>query len=165
MTPDSILVFGAQALLLLHRLFVKTALVYLVLGVIAGAWMLLRQAGIPLAAVPNLYTVHIHLLGIGFFLMMVCGVAFWMFPRKSGETREEAAGDPLGWSAYYLITAGLAVRCLVLLLLPQVLGSAVLAASAFLQVGGVVCFAVAIWPRVYLPGGNEPSRSPRRKRS
>src|SRR5689334_15483635 len=105
-------------MLLLHRLFIKTALVYLVLGVMAGAWMLLRQAGIPLAEVPNLYTVHIHLLGIGFFLMMVCGVAFWMFPRKSGETREEAAGDPLGWSAYYLITAGLAVRCLALLL-PQ----------------------------------------------
>jgi cytochrome bd-type quinol oxidase subunit 2 len=149
-------------MLLLHRLFIKTALVYLVLGVMAGAWMLLRQAGLPLAEVTNLYTVHIHLLGVGFFLMMVCGVALWMFPRKSGETREEAARDPLGWSAYYLITIGLAVRCLALLL-PRMLGNTVLAASAFLQAGGVVCFAVAIWPRVYLPGGSEPSRAFRRK--
>jgi uncharacterized protein involved in response to NO len=141
-------------MLLIHRLFIKTALVYLVLGVAAGAWMLLRQAGAPLPEIANLYTIHIHLLGLGFFMMMVCGVAFWMFPRKSGETREEAARDPLAWTSYYLITIGLAVRCLALLL-PALLGNLVLGASAVL---GVAVFAVAIWPRVYLPGGNEPGR-------
>jgi len=139
----------------IHRLFIKTALVYLVLGVLAGAWMLLRQSGLPLPEVANLYTVHIHLLGVGFFLMMVCGVALWMFPRKSGETRQQAARDPLAWTSYYLITVGLALRCLALLL-PDVFGRIVLAASAFLQAGGVAIFAAAIWPRVYLPGGNEP---------
>ena len=149
-------------MLLLHRLFVKTALVYLVLGVSAGAWMLLRQAGVALPEIANLYTVHIHLLGLGFFFMMVCGVAFWMFPRKSGETREKAAGDPLGWSAYFLITIGLALRCLALLL-PDIVGKTILAASALIQAGGVICFAVAIWPRVYLPGGAEPSLRFRRR--
>jgi len=142
-------------MLLIHRLFIKTALVYLVLGVLAGAWMLLRQAGAPLPEVDNLYTVHIHLLGLGFFMMMVCGVALWMFPRKSGETREEAARDPLAWTTYYLITIGLAVRCLTLLL-PAVLGNVVLGISAVVQFAGVASFAIAIWPRVYLPGGNEP---------
>ena len=144
-------------MLLIHRLFIKTALVYLVLGVMAGAWMLLRQAGAPLPEITNLYTVHIHLLGLGFFMMMVCGVAFWMFPRKSGESREEAARDPLAWTSYYLITIGLAVRCLALLL-PAVLGNVVLGASAVVQAAGVATFAIAIWPRVYLPGGNEPGR-------
>ncbi|MBI4478674.1 MAG: hypothetical protein HY651_01510 [Acidobacteria bacterium] len=142
-------------MLLIHRLFIKTALVYLVLGVMAGAWMLLRQAGAPLPEVTNLPTVHIHLLGLGFFMMMVCGVALWMFPRKSGETREEAARDPLAWTTYYLITIGLAVRCLTLLL-PAVLGNVVLGISAVVQFAGVASFAIAIWPRVYLPGGNEP---------
>ena len=149
-------------MLRIHRLFIKTALVYLVLGVMAGAWMLLEQAKVPLPVVVNLYTVHIHLLGVGFFLMMVCGVALWMFPRKTGESREEAARDPLGWAAYYLITIGLAVRCLALLV-PAVFGNVVLATSAFLQAGGVVIFAIAIWPRVYLPGGNEPGFSLRKK--
>ena len=142
-------------MLLIHRLFIKTALVYLVLGVMAGAWMLLRQAGAPLPEVTNLPTVHIHLLGLGFFMMMVCGVALWMFPRKSGETRQEAARDPLAWTTYYLITIGLAVRCLTLLL-PAVLGNVVLGISAVVQFAGVASFAIAIWPRVYLPGGNEP---------
>jgi hypothetical protein len=117
--------------------------------------MLLRQAGLALPEGANLYTVHIHLLGVGFFLMMVCGVALWMFPRKSGETRQEAARDPLSWLSYYLITVGLAARCLALLV-PSFFSQVVLAASALLQVAGVVSFAAAIWPRVYLPGGNEP---------
>ena len=146
-------------MLLIHRLFIKTALVYLVLGVMAGAWMLLRQAGAPLPEVTNLPTVHIHLLGLGFFMMMVCGVALWMFPRKSGESRQEAARDPLAWTTYYLITIGLAVRCLALLL-PTFLGNVVLGISAVVQFAGVASFAIAIWPRVYLPGGNEPRLRP-----
>ena len=149
-------------MLLIHRMFIKTALVYLVLGVMAGGWMLLEQAGVPLPPVVNLYTVHIHLLALGFFLMMVCGVAFWMFPRKSGETREKAARDPLAWTAYFLITGGLAVRALALLL-PRYLGNVVLGASAIIQVAGVATFALAIWPRVYLPGGVEPPHPFRRK--
>ena len=31
-------------MLLFHRTFIKTALVFILLGVIAGAWMLLRRA-------------------------------------------------------------------------------------------------------------------------
>src|SRR3989337_1254511 len=102
-------------MLLIHRLFIKTALVYLLLGGIAGGWMLLEQAKVLPSSQMNLFTVHIHLIGIGFFFMMVCGVALWMFPRKSGESREQAARDPLAWTTYLLITVGLAVRCIALL--------------------------------------------------
>ena len=38
------------------------------------------------------------------------------------------------------------------LLFPAMLGNSVLAASAFLQVGGVLAFILALWPRIYLPG-------------
>lgn len=142
-------------MLLIHRLFIKTALTFLILGVTAGAWMLLTQAGWNLPESPNLFTVHIHLLGLGFFFMMVCGVALWMFPRRPGETKEEASRDPLGWIAYVLITTGLTLRCLALLF-TTIFPSPFLAASALLQAGGVIAFALAIWPRVYLPGANLP---------
>ena len=138
-------------MLRIHRFFIKTALVYLLLGAMTGGWMLLAQAGVGSEGPKSLFTVHIHLLGIGFFLMMVCGVALWMFPRKSGESREQAARDPLAWTTYLLITVGLAVRCIALLL-PEVLGNRVLAVSVFMQVGGVLAFVLAIWPGIYLPG-------------
>ena len=113
--------------------------------------MLLEQAGVLPPPPKNLFTVHIHLIGIGFFLMMVCGVALWMFPRKSGESRETAARDPMTWATYLLITSGLALRCLALLFL-EVFGNTLLALSALLQVGGIAAFVLTIWPRVYLPG-------------
>jgi len=143
--------------LLIHRLFIKTAVIFLLLGVLAGAWMLLAQAGTLPSGPPALFTVHIHLLGIGFFLMMVCGVAFWMFPRKTGESREQAARDPLAWTSYGLLTVGLALRSAALLL-PVGWNHTLLAVSAFLQVGGVLAFGIAIWPRIYLPGASQPKR-------
>ena len=142
-------------MLRIHRLYIKTALVYLLLGVMAGGWMLLERAGVVPEAPERLYTIHIHLLGVGFLLLMVCGVAQWMFPRKSGESREQAARDPLGWTAYLLITVGLAVR-VIGELLPAVFRSGLLAASVLMQVGGVLAFVVAIWPRVYLPSAKPP---------
>jgi hypothetical protein len=99
--------------------------------------------------------VHIHLLGVGFLLMMVCGVALWMFPRKSGETREQAARDPLGWTSYLLITIGLAFRTLGEIL-PGLAANQLLPVSVALQLGGVLTFVLAIWPRVYLPGAKTP---------
>ena len=117
--------------------------------------MLLARAGVVPEAQERLYTIHIHLLGVGFLLLMVCGVAQWMFPRKSGESREQAARDPLGWTAYLLITVGLAVR-VIGELLPAVFRSGLLAASVLMQVGGVLAFVVAIWPRVYLPSAKPP---------
>lgn len=144
-------------MLRIHRLFIKTALIYLLLGVMAGGWMLLARAGWVSPGPTNLYTVHIHLLGVGFLLMMVCGVALWMFPRKSGETREHAAHDPLSWVSYFLIAGGLAVR-VVAELLPVPFGSALLGASVLLQVGGVLAFVLVIWPRIYLPGAKPGDR-------
>ena len=144
-------------MLRIHRLFIKTALAYLLLGVAAGGWMLLARAGWLPAGPPNLFTVHIHLLGVGFFLMMVCGVALWMFPRKTGESREQAAHDPLTWITYFLLTTGLALR-VAGELLPIAFANALLGVSVLLQVTGVLTFVVTIWPRVYLPGAKPGDR-------
>ena len=138
-------------MLLIHRLFIKTSLVYLFLGALAGGWMLLAQTGVLAAPAINLISIHAHLVGIGFFLQMVCGVALWMFPRKTGESRERAARDPLAWATYFLITGGLAVRILASLS-ATVFGNTMLAASTLLQLAGIMAFVVGIWPRVYLPG-------------
>lgn len=149
-------------MLRIHRLFLKTALIYLFLGGLAGGWMLLAQAGVVPEGPKNLFTVHVHLIGIGFFLMMVCGVALWMFPRKSGESREQAARDPLAWATYLLLTTGLALRCAALLLRSG-FSNDVLALSVFLQLGGVLAFILAIWPRIYMPGA-KPTAAPAGKK-
>lgn len=149
-------------MLLIHRLFIKTALVYLFLGALVGGWMLLGEAGVVPASERNLIEAHAHLVGIGFFLQMVCGVALWMFPRKTGESREHAARDPLAWATYFLITGGLGVRTLASVF-PIPFGNTLVAASTFLQLGGILAFVVGIWPRVYLPGARLPMQSASRR--
>ena len=58
-------------------------------------------------------TVHNHLIVVGFFLMIVMGVAYWMFPRQAGTTPREAARDPLAWAGYVSLNTGLLMRAFV----------------------------------------------------
>lgn len=132
----------------LSRWCVRAALVYLVGGMAMGAWMLIVEArrGYPPATPwPSL---HAHLLLVGFLLMLVFGVAFWMFPKVGGaRPRME-----WGWVAFALVNGGLILR---LPAQPQAdhgggpLGWRVLlGVAAVLPALGAVAFAAAIWPRV-----------------
>jgi hypothetical protein len=60
--------------LTLHQLFIKTGLLFLVAGTIMGAFLQVRGAfGVGTGL--NVETVHIHLMAIGFVLMLIMGVA------------------------------------------------------------------------------------------
>src|SRR4030095_9619679 len=70
------------------RRYVKTSFVFLVAGLLIGVYMITAQFVLD-AYPPRLFTTaHAHLLLVGFMLMMVMGVATWMFPRPArAETR------------------------------------------------------------------------------
>jgi hypothetical protein len=137
-------------MLTLHRLFIKTGLLFLVVGTIMGAIMQVREA-FGVGASFEVETVHIHLMAIGFVLMLIMGVAYWMFPRPSGATPREAARDPLAWTSYFLLTPGLVLRAIGDLFLSPPWAKPVLLLSTALQVGGIFCFLLAIWKRVGMP--------------
>ena len=69
----------------LVRRYIKTSLVFLFAGLLLGAWIIVAEfvAG---HYPPRLFiTAHVHLLLVGFMLMMVMGVATWMFPRPAKD--------------------------------------------------------------------------------
>jgi hypothetical protein len=138
-------------MLLLHRTFIRLALACLLLGVMMGTLIEWRQAfGLrpwPYAAV----TIHIHLLMVGFLLNMVMGVAHWMFPRLPGATAVGAARDPLAWTNLVSLNLGLALRVVSEPWMGRAWANALQAASAALQLAGVVFFLLAIWRRVRFP--------------
>lgn len=129
----------------LSRWCVRAALLYLVCGMTVGSWMLIRQAqrsplGRPWPAL------HAHMLLIGFLLLLVMGVAFWMFPRVKGQRPRRE----IGWVAFGLMNAGLVLR---IVAEPQSIDGnlfwrTVLGVSAVLPTLGVIAFGIAIWPRV-----------------
>lgn len=129
----------------LSRWCVRAAVVYLIAGMGIGSWMLIRQA--QRAPVGRPWGVlHAHILLMGFLLLLVIGVAFWMFPRVHGQR----TGRDIGWVSFALLNAGLVLRVVAEPLAAD--GGAfwrvVLGASAVLPTLGAIAFGLAIWPRV-----------------
>jgi hypothetical protein len=100
-----------------------------------------------------LITAHVHLLLVGFMLMLVMGVATWMFPRPArNDTRYR---PELSGAVYWLMTTSTALRAaaevaaahLDLVFLPFLRTVAGLG-----QIVAAVLFVVNMWSRVRMPG-------------
>jgi hypothetical protein len=142
----------------LVRRYVKTSFVFLLAGMLLGGYATLevnvRGRGVPWP----LITAHVHLLLVGFVLMLIFGVATWMFPRPA---RDDARYRPwLAEAIYWALTVSTAVRAL------GELGSAAasLRGGSWLaalggagQLAATLLFVVNMWVRVRMP----PSATPR----
>ena len=135
------------------RLFVRTALACFALSVLLGAGMAAARhlAGWP---VPRPFVVvHAHLALVGGMLLMVMGVAFWMFPLNR-EAFPETRGryrPALAHAVYGLLVAGLALRAVAEPLQGDRTGGflgVLLVLAAALQAAGTLLFLAAIGPRV-----------------
>jgi hypothetical protein len=148
------------AMLLVHRMFIRLALLFLLAGIGLGFLLQVRKgfglAPLPYAAV----TVHNHLLTVGFMLNMVMGVAHWMFPRLPGATAVKAARDPLAWANLTCLNVGLVLRAASEPWHGQGLPAG-LVLSAILQLAGVVLFVLAIWSRVRFSTARQPPATER----
>ena len=92
----------------LVRLYVKTSFAFLLLGLLLGGYITVEVNLRGRAVAWPLITAHVHLLLVGFLLMVVFGVATWMFPRPA---RDDPQYRPwLAWLVYWLLTASTIVR-------------------------------------------------------
>ena len=140
----------------LVRLYVKTSFAFLLLGLSLGGYVTvevnLRGRGVPWP----LITAHVHLLLVGFMLMLVFGVATWMFPRPG---REDARYRPsLAWVVYGLLTVSTVIRTTGELgaALAGARGSHLAAVGGLGQLAAGLLFVVNMWTRVRMPGGGAP---------
>ncbi len=142
----------------LVRRYLKTAIVFLVVGLTLGFWLLVaREFGLPMAW--RLPSAHTHAMLVGFVMMMIAGVALWMFPRaREGDARYRPVLAAIAW---WLIAGGTALR-VVLESIPGsanavALRAAIVVAGA-LQLGGLVVFFIGLWPRIRASGANPEGR-------
>jgi heme/copper-type cytochrome/quinol oxidase subunit 1 len=133
----------------LVRRFLKTAIGFLLLGVALGFYMLARReldGGWPS---PWWISAHTHAILVGFVMMMILGVALWMFPRPA---REDRRFDPrLAEVAYWLLTFGTAVRVGSELVRPTSAGAAIrwtIVAGGAAQTLGLAFFFWTMWTRI-----------------
>jgi cbb3-type cytochrome oxidase subunit 1 len=137
----------------LVRRYIKTSFVFLALGLLLGGWTSVSQFVLGVYP-PRLYiTAHAHLLLVGFMLMIVMGVATWMFPRPA---RDDTRYRPrLAETVYWVMTLSTAVRAAAEILAPWS-GTPVLrwliALGGLGQLAGAALFVVNMWPRIRMPG-------------
>ena len=94
----------------LSVLFIRTALLALVTGSLAGGFMLSAKAGLPATLPTWIHPWHLELMLLGWFGNLTLGVAYWMFPKHAtGPER----GSPLPPSAAYgLLNVGIGLAAL-----------------------------------------------------
>jgi heme/copper-type cytochrome/quinol oxidase subunit 1 len=137
----------------LVRRYVKTSFVFLLLGFALGA-IATVQVNLRGGAVAwPLVTAHAHLILVGFVLMLIFGVATWMFPRP---VKDDPRYRPrLGEAIYWLLTVSTIVRTAGELgsAMAGVRGGSLLAALGGLgQALAAVLFVANMWTRVRMPG-------------
>ena len=134
------------------RRYIKTSFVFLVAGLLLGGYGLVAEFAVGRYPSRLFITAHVHLLLVGFMLMLVMGVATWMFPRPA---RDDARYRPaLAEAVYWITTLGTALRAIAevaggVVESPPLRALIVLGGSA--QLVGALLFVVNMWWRVRMP--------------
>lgn len=133
----------------LSRLFLRTSLVYLIVGLITGVLFVAGPSlGLPLS-IPGAELVYVHLLTVGWITQLIFGVVYWMFPKHSAE--RPRGSETLAWVTYGLINAGLLLRVIsepLAVAHPRTVWGWLLALSAVLQLLAGGAFIANTWARV-----------------
>lgn len=92
----------------LVRRFIKTAIGFLLLGLLLGVYLLVRRE--LFGDWPPQYAIsaHTHAVFVGFVMFMILGVALWIFPKPLAEDRRYR--PRLIAAVYWLLLAGTLMR-------------------------------------------------------
>jgi len=133
----------------LVRRFIKTGIIFLITGLVLGAWMMIRRefGGV----YPSRYQVsaHTHLIAIGFVMNMILGVALWLFPRPAPE--DKRYNPTLALSAWWLVAIGTATRTIAELSHDYTQSSYLkwaVVLSGLAQIFGLCLFFYTMWTRI-----------------
>jgi cbb3-type cytochrome oxidase subunit 1 len=139
----------------LVRRFLKTAVIFLFVGLTLGGWMMVRRELFGVFPSPYLVSAHTHAILVGFVMLMILGVALWLFPRPD---KDDVRYQPrVAGLAYWLVTLGTALRVAGELLRQiEIAGwlrwMVVLAGLA--QIAGIGAFFHTMWSRIR-PAGSQ----------
>lgn len=95
---------------LASRIFLRLALIHLVVGSTLGAWLLSAKGGWPTFAPAVLRPAHIEMLLAGWLLNLIMGTAYWILPRHTTGPARGRAG-PVVFALVALNAGVIAAGC------------------------------------------------------
>jgi heme/copper-type cytochrome/quinol oxidase subunit 1 len=133
----------------LVRLYIKTAVGFLVAGLVLGGYLLARRELLGIHATPYEVSAHTHVILVGFVMTMILGVALWLFPRPA---KEDIRYRPaVAVAAYWLLTLGTAARTIAEMAKRPGAGSWIawiIVMSAAAQIAALLLFFHTMWSRI-----------------
>jgi heme/copper-type cytochrome/quinol oxidase subunit 1 len=141
----------------LIRRYIKTSFAFLVAGLLLGGYILIGEFVLGVFPPRLFITAHVHLLLVGFMLMLVMGVATWMFPRPARDDRRYR--PELAEAVYWIMTVATIVRSIGELLAPFIGAPVVrflIALGGLGQLAGTALFVLNMWWRVRMPAVASP---------
>ena len=138
------------------RYFVKTSIVFLLLGVLSGLYMMIEKNNFNTWPDSELISAHTHIILVGSVMMMIMGVALWFFPRPVKEDKLYKPGLIL--VTYYFMSVSTLLRFISetvssLFSSNDTIKFIETAASAG-QVVGIIIFFISIWGRIRSVGSH-----------
>lgn len=139
----------------LVRRFIKTAIGFLAIGLSIGGWIMARRELWQSYPDPHAISAHTHAIFVGFVMMMILGVALWLFPRP--QATDSRYSPKLVEASYWMLVVGTVARIAGELLRATVdsvwLRWAVVF-SGMLQIAALLLFFYTMWPRIR-PAGSQ----------
>jgi len=131
------------------RYFIKTSVVFLVVGILTGLYMLLARDVLKTGFGYELVSAHTHIILVGSVMMMIMGVALWFFPRAEKTNKRYNPNRIL--ASYWIMTIATSLRFVF-----QVIASFVemdwtrwmITLLSFFQVLAMVMFFYSMWGRI-----------------
>jgi predicted membrane channel-forming protein YqfA (hemolysin III family) len=136
----------------LVRRYIKTSFAFLLAGLLLGGYLSVTEFLLGVYPPRLVLTAHAHLLLVGFMLMMVMGVATWMFPRPARDDARHRPG--LAETVYWVMTGATVLRAAAEIWAgwsPAPALRVLIAAGGVGQVVGAVLFVANMWTRVRMP--------------
>ncbi len=133
----------------LVRRYLKTAIAFLGVGLALGGWMMIQREFRGRAPSAYLTSAHTHAIFVGFVMMMILGVALWLFPRP--EKGDTVYRPGLVSAAWWLVTTGTGARILGELLhlrTRSIWLSWFVAFAGLAQILGIGTFFYTMWSRI-----------------
>ena len=133
----------------LVRRYIKTAIAFLFVGLALGAWMLVRRELLQHFPTPYAVSAHTHAIFVGFVMMMILGVALWLFPRP--DKTDNRYRPALAETAYWLLVIGTSTRIAGELIRHD--SSALwlrvmIIVSGFMQIVALAVYFYTMWSRI-----------------
>ncbi|MFA7288957.1 MAG: hypothetical protein WC055_08750 [Melioribacteraceae bacterium] len=137
------------------RYFVKTSIIFLVLGILTGLYMAYTKYIGKVGYSLELVSAHTHAVLVGSVMMMIMGVALWFFPRA--EKSDTKYNPDLIFVVYWVMTIATGGRFISQVIMSfyysDILNILIFCFSA-LQIIGMILFFYSIWGRIRSVGSH-----------